>query len=48
MQKLNVPAVYGQASGFLKYAAESQDALDDYVSSQLRGLQLAQYYLKAK
>ena len=48
MQKLNVPSVYGQASGFLKYAAESQDALDDYIRSQIRGLQLAQYYLKAK
>ena len=48
MQKLNVPSIYGQASGFLKYAAESQEALDDYISSQIRGLQLAQYYLKAK
>ncbi len=48
MNKLNAPSVYGQASGFLKYAAESQEALDQYVLSQIRGLQLAQNYLKVK
>lgn len=48
MQKLSAPSVYGQASGFLKYAAESQEALDQYVHSQIRGLQLAQHYLKVK
>jgi isopentenyl-diphosphate delta-isomerase len=48
MNKIKAPAVYGQASGFLKYAAESQEALDDYIMSQIRGLQLAQHYLKVK
>lgn len=48
MQKLNTSSVYGQASGFLKYAAESQEALDQYVQSQIRGLQLAHTFLKVK
>jgi isopentenyl-diphosphate delta-isomerase len=48
MKKLNMPSIYGQASGFLKYAAESQEALDQYIGSQIRGLQLAHTYLKAK
>lgn len=48
MHKVNAPAIYGQASGFLKYAAISQDALDAYVDSQVRGLQLANTYLKVK
>ncbi len=48
MKKLTLPSIYGQASGFLKYAAESQEALDGFVSSQIRGLQLAQAYLKVK
>jgi isopentenyl-diphosphate Delta-isomerase len=48
MKKLKAPSLYGQASGFLKYAAESQEALDQYVISQIRGLQLANTYLKVK
>ena len=48
MKKLNTASVYGQASGFLKYAAESQEALDQYVQSQIRGLQLAHTFLKVK
>jgi len=48
MEKLQASAVYGQASGFLKYAAESQEALDQYIISQIRGLQLAHTYLKVK
>lgn len=48
MEKLQATSVYGQASGFLKYAAESQEALDQYIHSQIRGLQLAYTYLKVK
>ena len=48
MNKLQASAVYGQASGFLKYAAISQEALDAYIESQVRGLQLAHTYLKVK
>ena len=47
-QKLNMPSVYGQASSFLKYARESQEALDHYIEGQLRGLRLAHAYLKVK
>ncbi len=48
MQKLNLPSVYGQASAFLKYARESQEALDEYISRQINGLRLAHAYLKVK
>ena len=48
MQKLNLPSIYGQASAFLKYARESQEELDGYISRQLQGLQLAHAYLKVK
>lgn len=48
MKKLNAASVYGQASGFLKYASISQEALDNYIESQVRGLQLAHTYLKVK
>ena len=48
MKKINASAVYGQASGFLKYASISQEALDMYIESQVRGLQLAHTYLKVK
>ncbi len=48
MHQLTYPAIYGQASGFLRHAAESQEALDQYIQSQIRGLQLAQTYLKVR
>ena len=48
MDKINTSAIYGQASGFLKYANESQEALDNYILSQIEGLQLAHTYLKVK
>ncbi len=48
MKKINAKAIYGQASGFLKYADESQEALDNYILSQIEGLQLAHTYLKVK
>ena len=47
-QKLLMPSIYGQASAFLKYARESQEALDTYVDQQIRGLQLAHTFLKVK
>ena len=46
MSKL--PAIYGQASSFLKYANESYDLLRDFVASQIKGLRLAEAYLKLK
>jgi isopentenyl-diphosphate delta-isomerase len=47
-QKLRWPAIYGQASGFLRYATESQSALDEYITQQIRGLRLAQTYLRIR
>lgn len=44
-KKLNVPSVYGQASGFLKYAQEDYQVLYEYVDAQVRGLALAEAYL---
>ncbi len=48
MKKLNLPSIYGQASAFLKYARENQEALDGYISRQIGGLQLAHAYLKVR
>jgi isopentenyl-diphosphate delta-isomerase len=47
-QKLRWPAIYGQASGFLKYATVGQEALDEYIARQIRGLKLAQTYLRIR
>ena len=47
-QKLNVPSIYGQASSFLKYARESQKAIDEFMDQQIKGLQLAHAFLKVK
>lgn len=43
-----LPAIYGQASTFLKYASESYERLREFVMSQIQGLRLAQAYLKIK
>jgi len=43
-----LPAVYGQASAFLRYAREDYDTLQRYVGSQIRGLELARSYLRAR
>lgn len=48
MQQLRWPSVYGMASQFLKYATESQPALDEFISRQWKGLQLAHAYLQVK
>lgn len=46
--KLRWPAIYGQASGFLRYATESQEALNEYISQQVAGLKLAHQYLRIR
>ncbi|MEM9528058.1 MAG: isopentenyl-diphosphate delta-isomerase, partial [Bacteroidota bacterium] len=43
-----LPAVYGQASAFLKYAREDYATLKRYVSTQIRGLELARAYLRPR
>lgn len=47
-QKSSLPAVYGQASGFLKHAQGDYDELRNFVQSQVRGLELAGAFLKVK
>ncbi|MCI5080104.1 MAG: isopentenyl-diphosphate delta-isomerase [Saprospiraceae bacterium] len=47
-EKINFPAVYGQASAFLKHARGSYEELEKHVASQIRGLELANAYLKVK
>lgn len=46
--KSNLPAVYGQAAPFLKYANESQEALDQYTEFQINGLLMATKLLRIK
>ncbi len=48
INKLNLPCVYGQASGFLKHARGSYDELHGYVESQIQGLEMANAFLKVK
>ena len=47
-QKIKLPAVYGQASGFLKYAQGDYSVLQKFISSQLDGLALAYAFLKIR
>jgi isopentenyl-diphosphate delta-isomerase len=47
-QKSTLPAVYGQASSFLKYARGDYDALQRYVRAQVNGLALAHAFLRVK
>ena len=48
LEKSPLPAVYGQASGFLKYAQGDYADLRAFVQSQVRGLELAQAFLQIK
>ncbi len=48
VESVNLRAVYGQASAFLKHARADYDHLRDYVTTQIRGLELAKAYLKCK
>jgi isopentenyl-diphosphate delta-isomerase len=48
IRKSWLPAVYGQASSFLKYAQEGYEPLRQYIQDQLKGLQLAYAYLRLK
>jgi len=43
-----IPAMYGQASMMLRYAAESYEALDEYVAGQIQGLLLAKNLLRSR
>ena len=48
INKLTLPSVYGQASGFLKHARGDYEALRAYVETQIQGLKLAKAFLKVK
>lgn len=48
IQKLKVPAIYGQASSFLKHARGEYEQLREYIDHQISGLKLAQNYLRIK
>ena len=45
---LSLPAVYGQASAFLKYAKEGYEPLAKYIDAQINGLKVAYAFLKAR
>jgi isopentenyl-diphosphate delta-isomerase len=48
LQKSPFPAVYGQASVFLKHAQGDYQTLQRFVATQIRGLELAHAFLKAR
>lgn len=48
VRKSVLPAVYGQASGFLKHARGEYEELKAYVEAQKRGLELAYAFLTLK
>ncbi|MBL7802924.1 MAG: type 2 isopentenyl-diphosphate Delta-isomerase [Saprospiraceae bacterium] len=48
LEKSPLPAVYGQASGFLKHARGDYAELRAFVEAQLQGLALAKAFLKVK
>ncbi|MCF8295123.1 MAG: hypothetical protein K9I34_03580 [Bacteroidales bacterium] len=48
LNQVSNPAVYGQAAAFLKHARGSYEDLQQFVESQLKGLELAKAYLRIR
>jgi isopentenyl-diphosphate delta-isomerase len=48
VSKSTLPAVYGQASEFLKFAAKSYEELREFVHYQVEGLKIASAYFRIK
>lgn len=48
VKKSKLPAIYGQASTFLKYAREDYEQLQSFVKHQIKGLQMAYSYLQVR
>jgi isopentenyl-diphosphate delta-isomerase len=48
IRKSLLPAIYGQASGFLRYAREDYEQLRNYTEKQVKGLELAYAFLKVR
>ena len=46
--KSKLPAIYGQASGFLRHARGNYEELQTYVEQQIKGLGLAKLFLKVR
>ena len=47
-EKIQMPAIYGMASQFLKYAIVSFELLDEYMQLHIEGLKMAKAFLKVK
>jgi isopentenyl-diphosphate delta-isomerase len=48
INRCSMPAIYGQASAFLKYAGQSYEELKKFVEYQVEGIQLAAAYFVIK
>ncbi len=48
ISKSKLPAIYGMASTFLKYAREEYEQLQKFVEGQVKGLEMARAYLKVR
>lgn len=48
INKSKLPAVYGQASSFLKYARDDYQTLRQFIQHQVKGLELAYAYLRVR
>ncbi len=48
IQKSSIPAIYGQASTFLKHAREDYETLRKFVNYQIKGLEMAYAYLRVR
>jgi isopentenyl-diphosphate delta-isomerase len=48
VSKSNLPALYGQASEFLRFASKSYEDLRDFVNHQVEGLKIATAYFSIK
>lgn len=48
IEKSTIPAIYGQASSFLKHARGSYEELQAFVQAQIEGLKLAYAFLKIR
>ncbi len=48
ISKATLPAIYGQASGFLRYAQGDYSQLKEYVEYQVKGLKLAFAFLRVR
>ncbi len=48
IEKLKLPAIYGQASAFLRHARGDYETLYQYIDAQVQGLELAKAFLQVK